>query len=556
MGPEILVHQTELVNVIGHSVGAVLFGVFLWLLAKDRHGSRLSLLAAGLALAWDLLSLLIILAPPAPPLLMGLLLSASLSALSLLPAVLLDLCLRRQPVWLVRAGYAVSAAAIGLHWIPGWHSQALWLVTGGFVLLTVSGFLATRRSVATMSLLLLALSFAHLAQFPSDEDWRVELALHHASIPLALYILLQDFRFLFLDAFVRVCANVVLAGGLASIAATLPPGRALWIGCTLLLLVFAWLRPLVESALLSLLFPRRRLAESMEALKTLSSAAETDAAYLEGAHEILAQHMNATVAAADGECKVPLRYANGDHQTLHLSRRQGGRRYLSEDLRELHTLADLIVERVEEIRSREMRRLVARAELHALEAQIHPHFLFNALNTLYGVIPREAAQARALVLNLADILRYFLQTERTYIPLEEEIRIVEAYLEIESLRLGAKLRTEIEVEASMRREPIPILTIEPLVENAVKHGVASRSGPGHVRVVARRDERGVVIEVEDSGRGFAASAGRSDGAGVGLDNVRRRLKLCYGEASELQIDSGPRGTVVGFVVPVLVGAAR
>lgn len=557
VGPEILVHKTELVNVIGHSIGAVLFGVFLWLLIKDRHGSRLSLLAAGLALAWDLLSLAVITLPATPKPLLAILVAASLSALSLLPAVLLDICLSREPVWLTRAGYAVSTLAIALHAIPGQHSNALWLVTGGFVALTLAGFFLTRRSVTTMSLLLLALSFAHLAQYPSDEDWRIELILHHASIPLALYILLHDFRFLFLDAFVRVCANLVLAGALASSLLLLPQqGRPLWIGGTLLLLAFAWMRPRVEQALLSLLFPRRRLKESLDALKALSATAESDTAYLKEAHEILARHMNAAIAAEDAECEVPLRYSNGDHQTLKLTRRQGGRRYLSEDLGELNQLAQVIVERVEQIRAMEMRRLVAQAELQALEAQIHPHFLFNALNTLYGVIPRQASQARQLVLNLADILRYFLQTERTYIPLEEEIRIVEAYLEIESLRLGAKLKTEIDIEPSVRREPIPILSIEPLVENAVKHGVASRSGPGLVRVIARRESEGVAIRVQDSGPGFAQTAGTSKGAGVGLENVRRRLKLCYGEASDLAIDSSEAGTAVGFTVPVALGATR
>jgi LytS/YehU family sensor histidine kinase len=300
------------------------------------------------------------------------------------------------------------------------------------------------------------------------------------------------------------------------------------------------------------------MVETLEELKSLGATAETDAVYLEGAREVLARHMNAALAAAgeEADCEVPLRYANGDQQLVRLSRRQGGRRYLSEDLRELTQLAQVMVERVEQIRAVEMKRLVSQAELQALEAQIHPHFLFNALNTLYGVIPREAAQARALVLNLADILRYFLQTERTYIPLEEEIRIVEAYLQIESLRLGAKLRTEIEVEPSVRREPIPILSIEPLVENAVKHGVASRTEPGHVRVVARRDAQGVAIRVEDSGKGFAESAGLSKGAGVGLENVQRRLKLCYGEASRLEIDSGAGGTSVSFTVPAAVGALR
>ena len=612
MQPEILVHQTGLVNVIGHSGGAILFGLFLWLLIKDRHGSRLSLIAAALALVWDLFSLLVLFFPDAPRPATAVLAAAGLSALSWLPSVLLDICFRGQPLWLVRAGYAVSSAATVLHWLPGYHPYALWLLTLGFTLLTAAGYLLSpaaaagrsNRLIASSALFLLALSFAHLAQWPSDYDWRIELLIHHASIPLALYLLLQDVRFLLLDALVRVCANVALAAALASTAMSLPPGQPLWIGCTVLLLAFAWLRLRVESLLLSLLFPRRQREESLAALKHLSGVAENEAAYLEGAHQILARHMHATavpgdtlsgaaasgaaasgaavsgdaaattpankvpatvmtrgvefsrlpepavIATREAEVAVPLRYTNGSHEILLLSRRQGGRRYLSEDLRDLALLAAAIVERVEQFRATEMRRLVAQAELQALEAQIHPHFLFNALNTLYGVIPRQAAQARQLVLNLADILRYFLQADRTFIPIEEEIRIVEAYLEIEALRLGARLTSEIDIDPRVRREPIPILSIEPLVENAVKHGIASRSEPGHVRVSARLEAGVIVIRVEDSGRGFQESAGKSQGAGVGLDNVRRRLQLCYGDSTVLQISSSRAGTTVGFGVPV------
>ena len=574
MQPEILVHKTELVNAIGHSGGAILFGLFLWLLIKDRHGSRLSLIAAALAFLWDLLSLLILLFPGAPRPITATLVSAGLTALSWLPAVLLDICFRGQPLWLARCGYAVSALATLLHWWPGHHSPALWLLTIGFALLTAAGFFLSpvaaaarhTRLIATSALFLLALSFAHLAQWPSDDDWRLELLIHHASIPLALYIILQDFRFLLLDALVRVCANVALAAGLARAATSLPPGRPLWIGCTLLLLAFAWLRPRVESLLLSALFPRRRRDESLDALKHLSAAAADETAYLHDAHEILARHMSAAtipggdafshlrepavIATPEAEVAVPLRYTNGSQQVLLLSRRQGGRRYLSDDLRDLALLAATIVEHVEQLRSTEMRRLVAQAELHALEAQIHPHFLFNALNTLYGVIPRGAPAARQLVLNLADILRYFLHADRTFIPLEEELRIVEAYLEIESLRLGGKLTTEIEMDPRVRHELIPILSIEPLVENAVKHGVASRSQPGFVRVIARLENGQLAVHVADSGRGFEQAKGKSAGAGVGLENVRRRLQLCYGGSASLVISSSPQGTSVSFAVPV------
>jgi LytS/YehU family sensor histidine kinase len=228
---------------------------------------------------------------------------------------------------------------------------------------------------------------------------------------------------------------------------------------------------------------------------------------------------------------------------------------VSADLESIERLTAAIVERAEQLRTVEMQRLVAEAELQALEAQIHPHFLFNALNTLYGVIPRESGDARRLVLNLSDILRYFLKTGKTLIPLEEEMRIVRAYLEIEQLRMGGKLAASIEVDPGLEREPIPILSIEPLVENAVKHGVASRSTPGAVRIRVRSTPSGMAVEVGDTGPGFtAARADSQRGAGMGLANVARRLKLCYGEQAELRIDSTADGTRVAFDVPLAPSA--
>ena len=240
-----------------------------------------------------------------------------------------------------------------------------------------------------------------------------------------------------------------------------------------------------------------------------------------------------------------------------LGRRFGGRRYLSEDLQALGRAAGQIVEQVEQFRESEMRRLVAQAELRALQSQIHPHFLFNALNTLYGIIPREAKGARDTVLNLADIFRYFLETEKSFLPLEEELHIVRAYLEVERLRLGDKLRIEIDVEPAALLAPIPILSIQPLVENAVKHGIAPLPGGGVVRIEARI-ERGMEagsesvlrVTVSDTGGGFATEKSKSGaGQGVGLDNVNRRLQLCYGPEASLAIRSDRGGSSVSFVIP-------
>src|SRR5258708_19327823 len=113
-----------------------------------------------------------------------------------------------------------------------------------------------------------------------------------------------------------------------------------------------------------------------------------------------------------------------------------------------------------------MRTLVAQAELRALQAQINPHFFFNALNTLYGTIARENGPARRLVLRLADLFRYSFAPDRGFVALEEELRIVRAYLEIEDLRLRPRLSFEIEIDEPARSVRAPALSIPPLAENA------------------------------------------------------------------------------------------
>jgi LytS/YehU family sensor histidine kinase len=194
-----------------------------------------------------------------------------------------------------------------------------------------------------------------------------------------------------------------------------------------------------------------------------------------------------------------------------------------------------------------MNRLVSQAEVRALQSQINPHFLFNALNTLYGSIPREAPAARRMVINLAEIFRYFLQSEKTFVPLAEEMQIVRAYLEVEQNRLGNRLEIEIQVDDDVEQIPIPVLSIQPLVENAIKHGIAARTEPGHVRIGASRRGDELRISVENSGSGKSA---RSAGTGVGLQNVRRRLEICYGPSSHLELSLAPDAATVELRIPL------
>jgi LytS/YehU family sensor histidine kinase len=214
----------------------------------------------------------------------------------------------------------------------------------------------------------------------------------------------------------------------------------------------------------------------------------------------------------------------------------------------LERLAAIVCEQVERMRNAELEALVSQAELRALQAQINPHFLFNALNTLYGTIARENASARHLVLNLAELFRYSFAANRGLIRLSEELDIVRAYLEIEQLRLGPKLHAEIEVADELLQTEVPVLSIQPLMENAVKHGVAPRRLAGFVRLLISKKGETLTVEISNSGM-FREPVREEMRTGVGLANVRRRLALCYGEESTFDISSADDTTVVRFSLP-------
>jgi len=152
-----------------------------------------------------------------------------------------------------------------------------------------------------------------------------------------------------------------------------------------------------------------------------------------------------------------------------------------------------------------------------------------------------------MVLNLAEIFRYFLQSDKPFVPLAQEMQIVRAYLEVEQSRLGNRLRVDIDVADAALETPIPVLSIQPLVENAIKHGIALSSEPGYVRIHAGFHDEQLRILVENS-RGNAASSG--PGAGVGMQNLRRRLEICYGPESALRLAHNPGSTTVELCIPV------
>jgi hypothetical protein len=590
MPDRLSLHAPLIVNTVGHCAGAIVFGIFLYLFVAGwrrgaKTGAPLPAIAAALAMLWNLGSLLGLATQqsdtPAEAVVAG-----SYSVLSLLPAVLLHIALGAHGRFIWKLGYVVSAVSVALHigevWNPRLHYTAILLITFGFGVLTAVALVreASRkggggtRLAGAMVLFLFAISFAHFRSEPDLGGWSGEAALHHAGLPLALFVLLQDYRFLLLDAFIRFVSNALLAAGAVGVGLALETRFGLldraaadpvfagiiFVGACLLLSLFAFARGAMQKVLTRIVFLRENPERALERLRQLGASASSDEDFLRRAVKLVAGYFSAERAELQindtgvlprvewADAAARLHFARGDSHVLLLGSRAGGRRYLSEDIDVLERLTSGIREQVESIRNSELRMLVAQAELRALQAQINPHFFFNALNTLYGTITRENGRARRLVVRLADLFRYSFAPDRGFVAFEEELRIVQAYLEIEELRLGPRLSVEIDVDEAARAVKVPALSVQPLVENAVKHGVAARSGPGFVRLRATCRDGNLEVEIANSG-GFAAH-GSPDGTGTGLANVRRRLALCYGERGGLNIAGHEETTLVQFSVPV------
>ena len=227
------------------------------------------------------------------------------------------------------------------------------------------------------------------------------------------------------------------------------------------------------------------------------------------------------------------------------------------ELRVVQEAASLVSAQVELSVVAEQERRLAQAELRALRAQISPHFIYNALAAVAGDIHTRPEEARELLIDFAEFTRYLFRDGRSYVTLGEEIEHVERYLRLEQARFR-DLRITIDVPADARRAVVPAMSIQPLVENAVRHGVEQGAGSGRVEVTARVEGDDVVLAVTDDGYGIAPDrvpavlAGA--GGGIGLSNVDARLRATFGERYALRIESAlGEGTTALMTVPNLHG---
>ncbi|HLK49992.1 MAG TPA: sensor histidine kinase [Bryobacteraceae bacterium] len=205
---------------------------------------------------------------------------------------------------------------------------------------------------------------------------------------------------------------------------------------------------------------------------------------------------------------------------------------------------ELQARQLEEERARQRE---VQARLSSLESRIHPHFLFNTLNSISALIREDPARAERTVERLAALLRYSLDTSaRPVVPLRQELRVVEDYLQIERMRFGERLRYTLNIPSGLEEFELPPLTLQTVVENSIKHVVSpSRSG-GEIRVSARVDSGCLFLDVSDDGPGFDASALR---AGHGLENLRDRLAALFDGAGGLEFTRRDGRMLVSIAVP-------
>jgi two-component system LytT family sensor kinase len=220
-----------------------------------------------------------------------------------------------------------------------------------------------------------------------------------------------------------------------------------------------------------------------------------------------------------------------------------------------HALAVYRRQRERELRGSQLEAALARAHVHALRMQLHPHFLFNALHTLSELIHRDPRAADRMVARLGDMLRAALDSGGAEeVPLAQELALLERYLDIERIRFSDRLEVDVQVEPACLAAAVPNLILQPLVENAIRHGIAARPGAHRIEIGAVREGESLRVRVRDDG------AGLPDGAptGVGLGNSRARIEKLYGSRGRLDLGNvgDGRGLEVTLSIPFRTAAGE
>lgn len=599
-------NAAEVLNLVGFVTGSALYAMLLALVLRNDKSRGLSLqtlplATAVLGLVWNLGELSAYALPR-----LGYfndsigLWAVSFPALGLLAAVVVHSVARELPrgFALTAVAYGCSAAASLLHIAtvvsgnPEASSLAFLLLTVCYSLIIVALAVMTRAQANTqrvlwvLALALFAVSASHLGRFHAGDDgWAVELVGHHAAIPLAFAILYQDYRFALADLFLKraltLIAIVAIAFAGYTVVTTLPAGpfaagvlMTLWVGTSL---VSPWLhRRIVRFVDQSMLGRvdfaalRSSIGHTLQAQSSIEGVLDAACARLApalAAREVWWLEEPATTDTRVVTSTVSVATTDHPRYAVRIGELTGGRRLLSDDMALVESVLDAAARRIDQIRltheryeaqlrEEEMLKLTAEAELKALRAQVNPHFLFNALTTIGYLIETAPPRALNTLMQLTALLRGVLKSEGEFTTLGRELELVEHYLKIEHERFEERLRVRIDVPHALRAIRIPTLVVQPLVENAIKHGVAPSKSGGDVEVIAaivtHADGRRLRIAVRNSGAPLRAAAPRAAGERVGVNNVRRRLTGHYGATASLSLLTDEAGnTVAELSMPLL-----
>jgi two-component system, LytTR family, sensor kinase len=585
-----------LVHLVGFLTGAALYAMLFALVLRRRmRDDRLPLGTAILGLLWNLSGLAVFgirdFGGGDPP---SFLIATAYSALGFLPAVVVHSVLRSQSEARYRrtadivigVSYAMSTIAETMMFWAASHGSAvpsapaLQTLTWFYLGLTIPLFLLTRRRTGAargwsiVALAVFAVSALHLSHREgAAESWYVELLGHHASIPLIFAILYQDFRFALADLFLKralaLFALVAIASGLyvgvevplltqhdfRSDPVAVGVSVILWAGLALLYPPLSRAAIWVVDRVVLHRADYKRLRDDFDRrLATLDEA--------EAVMNALADALRAPLAADDvrwleGDCEpgTVIPTTEPPHYALVIGSLAGGRRLLSDDLAMLDNLALLAARRIDAIRlvreRHQQSRLTTEAELRALRAQMNPHFLFNALNTIGYLIQTSPTHAHETLMKLTSLLRGVLRSADAATTLGDEIDLVSAYLEIERARFEERLHVEINVPDDLRGIRVPALMIQPLVENAIKHGIANCRSGGRVSIEGHAEEDKLAITVRNSGAcatDVDIALGRK--RGVGLANLEARLRHQFGDSANLTLVASAEETRAEIVLPL------
>ena len=600
---------------IGIALYALLFAMVFRHRRKDAKLDLLLVLTAVLGLLWNFGEFFsFIWRDFVGNSISSIVIAVSFSALGFLPSVVVHSAENEEKHSriLTLAAYGLSVFAAVLHFqtaVTGGNvpsGVALQVLTFGSIALLAGLFFFNssqkleNKAVWITALLVFAVSALHLGSANENSNWFVELIAHQSSLPLVLAILIQDYRFAFADLFLKRALSLLLLGltafalyvfvaqPLQTLHTSHDENDVLAIGVLLLLwiataLAYPLLHKfsvlLVDKVLLNRIsyenlqkeisqaVERHEAVDSVldEVAKKLGEALTADKCFWDVENESASGDKLANVDYSREKTEIFVPTNEAPFYVIHLKNFVGGRRLLSEEVEMLEAVSLLTARKIDalrivherceqEIREQEYTKLTTEAQLTALRSQVNPHFLFNALTTIGYLIQTAPDTAFRTLMRLTQLLRRVLKSNGEFCTLDDELQLIENYLDIEKARFEERLRVEIDATPDLRKLRVPTLILQPLVENAVKHGISENKKGGTVCISASLEsgsaEPFLVLRVSDSGAG-KNSNGSENSNGVGLQNIKGRLESYYGKKGKLFFDKDSlNGSLATVEIPV------